>query len=96
MRVHPVGGTPVVLVIVLVLGLLAAVVGITAVVRIQRHPVTASSTASRLAADSVALFALGITFLTLGIIFFYGWLPVGIVFLAVGARLRHKSKSLRG
>ncbi len=96
MRVHLVGGTPVVLVIVLVLGLLATVVGITAVVRIQRNPVTAGPTASRLAGDSVALFALGITFLTLGTIFFYGWLPVGIVFLAVGARLRRKSKSLRG
>jgi len=53
-------------VIVLVVGLLSAVVGITAVVSFQRNPAPASPTTSRLAGDSVTLFALGIAFLTLG------------------------------
>ena len=55
---------------------------------------------TRPATDGTPLFVLGIVFLGAGVgsiaagqDFAYGWVPVGIVFLAVGARQRRRHRA---
>lgn len=73
--------------IALAVGLLAAGV---AVIYVLRYPVGAEQPT-----DGTALLVLGFAFITAGVVFIltdqewaYSWVPIGIVFLGVGARQR--------
>lgn len=78
--------------IALAAGLLA---GGAAGVYVWRHPEPVGQTA-----DGTALLALGLAFITAGVVFVltdhefaYSWVPVGAVFLGVGARQRRAHRT---
>lgn len=80
--------------IALAAGLLATGV---AAVYVWKHPV-----ASEKPTDGTALLALGFAFVTAGVAFLltdqflgYSWVPIGIVFLGVGARQRRLYRASR-
>lgn len=80
----------------LLVGVVAAAMGTVAVFRGQN---AVDPDPAILKRDSVVLLVVGVTFVLLGpmlavmgVVAGYGWLPVGIVFLGVGGRMRQKSQ----
>ena len=85
-----------ILAITVVVAAAAVAVAVVAAIRIRRYPIAPSK--RRWDTEPNALLILGVVFLGLGVVYaiigeatFYPWLPVGIVFLGVGARRRRKA-----
>lgn len=73
-----------ILVVVIVLGIVALVVGAVTVLRSRD---VAAADPGRTRSEGAALLILGIVFIGYGAVFTnFGWLPIGVVFLGVGAR----------